>query len=655
MPGYLNTLLKIVLYLTLVLLGLYALVVNLGPFFAVHYVQQWYGEQHPDQRLNIDRADLSLWHGTLTLDGLTIEQADTGTIPELRLLQLERLELDWLPGQLFQQQFVGNVQLAGFYIQANNAAEARFKRFGFSEIKLDKSLQLSGDIQLSGLELTAEDVPPVSLASISLTGIYSTNNPTHSNTNNNVLQQHRVELFELNGLKIGESLASGNSLTELANYQIEDIVFSAQNATHKSNILKTGLHHYHGLMVNIHKLADGNIAGLTVAEAAADQNVTAGSQLSNTTLKEDEKKENALNEEEGEEKGEEKEIFSIFITGVNQTTQTPSYIQFYDQQITPEADVRVALKQLQLGVVDAGLKAEQWHLNGKIPLQLNLALDEYNAISLHSEMGLTADAETASPQGNIELVVDQLNLVPFNGYLADAMGYHTLHGSLDLTVNVAVEAGNMDGEAQIFLRNSKFTPVDQETIDRLSKQVSMPLDTALSILRDDNNNIRLNLPLSGPLDDPDVGLNDLINQLSILAMQEAVTYYLTQTLQPYTALISISSYAGDYLLAIRLDDLEFNSLQTELSDEHRDYLEKVAGMMLDKETLELKVCGFASEDEVALLAEKPDGKINSWQALAKEREAQIQRWFNQQHKELLKRVTPCHPQRGDKAVVSLGF
>ena len=635
MPRYIKPLFKVIVYFSLILIGFYWLLMTLGPFFAVKYAQQWYGEQHPGQSLVIDQVDVSLWHGTLMVKGVDIKQAEAGTIPQLATLGLQRFDLSWQPLALFQRRFLGNAILTGFSVSAQNTEQATLSALEFSNIHVNDALQVAGDITLSQLALKKENSPAVSLEKFQLSGL-------------NANQQHvTATAMVLNDLQIGE-----NKLASLARYEVADIHFMLNE-----QLLQTGMHRYAGLIARLEKTADGNIAGLTAAETrvSTPSETTDLTNEARDLITEDIAATEDAEPTEAELKKSSDKSFSLVIEGLQQIKEQPSYLEFNDQQVSPAADVRLAIKQLDAGKMDVIFRGEDVVLKQPVPLKLNVNFDDYDDLSLTAELGLTNGEMGLTPEGTAELLIDHLDLVPFNGYVADATGYHVLHGSLDLGVNLSINNEHMDGEARIFLRNSKFTPVDQETIDRLSKQVSMPLDTAFSILRDDNNNIRLNLPISGPLHDPDVGLNDLINQLSVLAVQEAVTYYLTQMLQPYTALISISSYAGDYLLAIRLDDLAFEPLQAELTKEHQEYLEKVAGMMAEKENLELKVCGFASEEEHKLLSEKPTDNMKNWQSLAKLREVNIQRWFHQQHQDLVKRVTPCHPQKGEKAVVSLGF
>ncbi len=255
------------------------------------------------------------------------------------------------------------------------------------------------------------------------------------------------------------------------------------------------------------------------------------------------------------------------------------------------------------------------------------------------------------PEGTLEVDVEQLNLVDFNPYLVDAMGYRLKKGMLGVDSTISITDGQLGGNVLIKLQNSKFEPADEETIDRLSKQISMPVETALSVLKDDNNNIRIDVPLSGDISQPDVGINDVISQVSRKALRTATLYYLKQSLVPYGQLISLASFAGDQLFAIRLNDLNYEPQQLELNEEHIAYLDTVAEMMSNKPELELQACPVASEQEVAAWGD-------AWYSEAVKRGAAVKAYLAEKQdkndKSLSGRVTVCAPQKGDKPEVILG-
>ncbi len=471
---------------------------------------------------------------------------------------------------------------------------------------------LKGDLIISGIDMKAAQAPRFTLQKLMLQGVDAS------------AAVQSVEELIIENIALGDDQEA--TLFALEKYQVDDI---RVDPIHKEGLmLNTGLHTYQGLIAQLVKQSNGLMAGLPISA----KEEKAGSA---------EPEESVSVEAAEEQAAQDEKQISFSIAGLRQ--QGPpgsSYIHFDDQSVQPQGKVRLAIENIEIGAIDSNQLAQG------SSIQMQFALDEYNQIAVDGQLGLL----NGQPEGQMNLTVKQLNLVPFNGYTANAMGYHVQKGALKLDVQLAIRNAEMNGEADILLRNSEFLPVDEATIDRLGKQISMPVDTVLSILRDDNNNIKLTMPLTGNINDPDVGLDDLINQLSLLALKEAATYYLKQSLQPYGALITLSSYAGKYLMAIRLDDLKYEPLITEVSETQALYLEKVAAMMKEKEELELQVCGFASEGESKTL-----DKTNTWQQLALKRSGNIKAWFKNKHDGLLPRVTTCQPQKGEDAIVSMGF
>ena len=473
---------------------------------------------------------------------------------------------------------------------------------------------LKGDFTISDIDIKADDAPRFTLQELKLEGIDASA----------TLQS--VQTLIVEKVLLGDD--QEDALFALEKYSIDDIKVDQSEGLK----LITGLHEYQGLIAQLVKQADGQIVGLPVSAEAEELKSKGEAQSTDEEQSTDEAQQQDIKDENQ---------ISFLIAGLRQLGPTgSSYIQVDDHSIEPQGKIRLAIEKLEIGALDSSQLAQG------SPIEMQFALDEYNQIKFVGQVGLL----DGQPEGEMNVSIKQLNLVPFNGYTAQAMGYHVQKGALKLNVQLAIRNAEMDGKADILLRNSELLPVDEATIDRLGKQIAMPVDTVLSILRDDNNNIKLTMPLSGNINDPDVGLDDLMNQLSLLALKEAATYYLKQSLQPYGALISLSSYAGKYLMAIRLDDVKYEPLKVDVDEQQAQYLEKVAAMMIEKEELELQVCGFVSETEIKTLE-----KDKNWQQLALQRSGNIKAWFKLSYEDLLPRVTTCQPQKGEEAIVSMGF
>ena len=70
--------------------------------------------------------------------------------------------------------------------------------------------------------------------------------------------------------------------------------------------------------------------------------------------------------------------------------------------------------------------------------------------------------------------------------------------------------------------------IDDEAADKATddkQQASLPLDTALELLRDSDGNIALSVPVSGDVDNPQFDYSDAINQAMLSAAKGAVLIY----------------------------------------------------------------------------------------------------------------------------------
>ncbi|MAS25266.1 MAG: hypothetical protein CMI03_20330 [Oceanospirillaceae bacterium] len=483
-------------------------------------------------------------------------------------------------------------------------------------------------------------------------------------------------------------------LLNLAHYQLSDFAFN-------QNSLTSGSHDFDGLVVELYKLADGTIKGLensasennALENDASEKSIAENSSAESTAAESNKAQSDPASEStdskplafylaglhqaalvyskvRGEKvQGDVAEDGDVGVDGESDTTavsdsesteqqvsaeQTQtlplqnSIIHFTDAAVSPPLDASITLYELAVGEAEGSVAGADAELKQPITLHLLAGLDKYNRIRTDASLSVYERDGVQYPQGTIKAKITQLDLTAFNGYLAQSMGYNLERGMLEADIDVTIDKAKLKGEVKILLRNSRFVPVDEATIDRVSKQISMPVDTALDLLRDGNGNVNVTIPVSGDLTDPNFGLSDLTQQLSVLALKTGAMFYLKQALQPYTTLINLASFAGDYLMKIRLDALRYESGQTELSEEHLKNLNKVMSLMQDKKSLELQACPFVS-------AEEAETAGDGWTELAKQRGAAVKAWLNEQDEQLTPRITVCKPQKGKNAEVVLGF
>ena len=568
--------------------------------------------------LDIKGASFNLGESGMTagLRSLLLKNVQA-QLPDDEKAQLDQLMLSQVSWRASEDDvLIKELSLEGFSGNLAGFPELSLAAFTTSEVRVEGlSTQPVADIGRAALETLRarhSEAGVLQLGDLTVIGVQAN------------ADEQKVSSLELNALSVtppGEEV----SLASLAHYQITEITATPSG-------FASGIHQFYGLVSNVTRLADGSIKGVPQAEAEATPESGSGTDSSAT-------------EDTTDETAAEAVPFRVQIAGIQLLTEgddiPATTFNWTDEAVTPTVNTSGKVLELSTGEIDT----EQ--LESGVDLTLLLALDTYNRIRASGKMGVKGDY----PEGKLEVDIDQLNLVDFNPYLVDAMGYRLKKGMLGVDSIISITDGQLGGNVLIKLQNSKFEPADEETIGRLSKQISMPVETALSVLKDDNNNIRIDVPLSGDITQPDVGINDVINQVSRKALRTATLYYLKQSLVPYGQLISIASLAGDQLFAIRLNDLNYEPQQLELNEEHIAYLDTVAEMMSNKPELELQACPVASEQEVAAWGD-------AWYSEAVKRGAAVKAYLAEKQdkndKSLSGRVTVCAPHKGDKPEVILG-
>ena len=461
-------------------------------------------------------------------------------------------------------------------------------------IKLKGSLQqlmkapsFNGDLEVENMKVTTPWLPASGFKRVMLSNI------------NVSKEQQSLSQLDIEALFIEEQMLS------LKHYYAQDIRF-------KDNTLTTGLHEWGGLSTTLNVNEDGGLEQLTL-----DKTDSRPSQAPSDNTGSDTSVENQT-------------PFNLLIAEIRQDSQQPSYINIRNAHVNPKLNLGITLNQLVVKNINNQQEA--------ISLMLEAQSDEYSRIMLESNV-----ATKDQINGDIVLKIDQFDLVPLNGYVAKAIGYHVEQGQLNLGASVKINKGKLSGDAQLLVRNSNLVPEDQATMDRISKQISMPIETVLSLIKDDDNNMEMNIPIKGDINAPDFGIDDLISQLGQKALTSATLHYIKQAIFPYGLLVSVADYVGDELFSISLTPIVF--VEDELDEKQQGYLLKVVALMNDKASLQLRICAQVDKTE----------QTEDWQQMALDKAKKIKRFLVDQDETLSSRIVLCQPKIDDVTQIKLGF
>jgi len=276
-------------------------------------------------------------------------------------------------------------------------------------------------------------------------------------------------------------------------------------------------------------------------------------------------------------------LAGLVLAGKNQ-------LVFHDESVKPVYHADIAIDTLKVGAADSRKP------NAATPVAFAGRVGDYGKISLSGDVKPFAAQTTLHLSGGIE----NFDLPPLSGYTTRELGYDLTSGHLTAGLHINIDAGKLSGDNALKFNQLQVAPSDPERMAELSKQLSMPLDSALSLLRDDEDNIKIHVPLGGDLSSPEFGYADAINQALGKAMKTTALTFLKYYFQPYGALITVAELANK-AMAIRLDPLAFAPGSSALDANAVNYLDKVGGLMKARPKLRIRLCGKAVAADAAAL------------------------------------------------------
>jgi len=321
-----------------------------------------------------------------------------------------------------------------------------------------------------------------------------------------------------------------------------------------------------------------------------------------------------------------------------------SQILFADKSVKPT--YRMEIRPLQLRMADL----DSTHPEQDSTINLDATMNKQATIKLSGKMQPFLER----PAATMKLDVKAVELPPLSAYSRQYIGYNILSGRLNLDTKLALKDNRINADNQLIARKFKLDAVDSSKNHEITTKLSMPLDTALDLLRDDHDNIKLTVPISGNLDNPEIGISDAINQALVKATKNATMTYLKYALQPWGGILLASEFVAGQITAVHFEPVPFAPGSDALGDDTLPYLKKISGLLAKRPQLQLTICGRAvAQDRQALLetsqeeqqqpAPEPQITLEQLQALAKRRGIAVQNQLISQGVNP-ERLFQCHPK-----------
>ncbi len=316
-----------------------------------------------------------------------------------------------------------------------------------------------------------------------------------------------------------------------------------------------------------------------------------------------------------------------------------SGLRFKDESVSPAFSIDLNILEGRLADLDSRRPEKP------ATIKLSISDREDARLSLDGTMQPFAGQLGLDWIGKIE----SLELPPLSPYVIQNTGYRFTSGEMQADIPIKINQNQLDGKIDLVLYNPKVERVKAESPSEEKQgkiQISMSLDSALKLMRDKQNNVKLNIPLSGDINDPQFSVADAVNKVLAKTLQTSALSYLKFMLGPYGLGISAAEFAYNQATKIRLNPIGFEPGSDELDEAAIDYLKRVSAILKEHPTAQVDVCGVATESDRAFLNESSVSTATDTNLLelAGNRTKNIKKQLAGLHEIAAKRIIACQPR-----------
>ncbi len=181
----------------------------------------------------------------------------------------------------------------------------------------------------------------------------------------------------------------------------------------------------------------------------------------------------------------------------------------------------------------------------------------------------------------VDLAIDfkDIDLNPMTPYIGKYAGYSVEKGKLSLGLKYLIADRKLEARNRIFL--DQFTFGEETNSPEATK---LPVRLAISLLKDRNGAIQLDLPVNGSLDDPQFSVWGVLLQMVTNLVAKAAT-------APFALLGAMFEGGGE-----GLSQLEFDPGRAVLDSRAQEQLQKIVSLLAERPAFRLDISGYVDPE-----------------------------------------------------------
>ncbi len=321
----------------------------------------------------------------------------------------------------------------------------------------------------------------------------------------------------------------------------------------------------------------------------------------------------------------------------NLSIRGDSAFTFKDATVSPGFNIKLQPFTLTIGRIDSTQPGAD------TAISLNATINESATLALNGNTSPLA----ATPRLTLNSQLTNLSLPALSPYTEANIGYQLRRGRLTAETELTIIGKQLQVNNRLSLAKLSIKESDHEKAQGLIDQLEMPLDSALDLLRDGDDNIVFDLPVNGSLDDPQFKLSGIMKLAIGKGMKMAAMNYLTTALQPLGTILLAKDIVG-FVAKPRFKALSFEAGKAEINATNRAYLEKIGALLKKRPKLSITLCGVATGDDRTALAETADEIEPRLHQLAQTRADNARGFLTTQVGINGEKLFECNPSVNDK-------
>ena len=248
------------------------------------------------------------------------------------------------------------------------------------------------------------------------------------------------------------------------------------------------------------------------------------------------------------------------------------------------------------------LKLSSREQGASTEITISAGMGKYSAMSINGTLQPPWD----TPDMDLHVGLKGIDLALMTPYTTKYLGYTIRSGHLDTKMDIRVEKGVLKSQAVVAVNRIEMYEIEDE--QRTEEFLDIPVKTALSMLKDKNDNIHLTLPIEGDMKNPEFSIREVVAAATNQALKKGATLYyqdlgvslLSGGLIPPGA-YTMSGILFSDATTMKFQPVIFDPLSRKLTKPAKEYLDLVAEKLGKKPKVRLVLCGRPAIEDIAAL------------------------------------------------------